>query len=163
MSTILKTAMGLHPSWVRIPRPPRVVISQEIVAGGGVDDADVVVLDEQDDGGSGVGSADADVVEAAVAAQDDDAGVIDRVMADPVMVSWSRLPVVAALGSQSCCCLRRRQERVRVPHRARRHQLSRFRFHSLASRSVWTTNSVFAAVYASRSLRCATANWCLSC
>jgi hypothetical protein len=34
----------------------------EQVAGGGVHDADVEVLDEQDDGGSGVGSPDADVV-----------------------------------------------------------------------------------------------------
>ena len=36
----------------------------EEFAGGGVDDADVEVVDEQDDVGSGVGSADADVVEA---------------------------------------------------------------------------------------------------
>ena len=34
------------------------------LAGGRVDDADVEVLDEQQDGGSGVGSADTDVVEA---------------------------------------------------------------------------------------------------
>ena len=34
-------------------------------AGGGVDDPDVEVLDEQDDAGSGVGSSDADVVEPA--------------------------------------------------------------------------------------------------
>ena len=33
----------------------------EEFAGGGVDDADVEVLDEQDDVGSGVGSSDADV------------------------------------------------------------------------------------------------------
>ena len=35
-------------------------LSQEL-AGGGVDDADVEVLDEQEDAGSGVGSPDADV------------------------------------------------------------------------------------------------------
>ncbi|MCX6408605.1 MAG: hypothetical protein NTV28_16965 [Propionibacteriales bacterium] len=38
-------------------------------SGGGVDDADVEVVDEQDDVGSGVGPADADVVESAVDAQ----------------------------------------------------------------------------------------------
>ena len=40
----------------------------EEFAGGGVDDADVEIGDEQDDVGSGVGSADADVVESAVVA-----------------------------------------------------------------------------------------------
>ncbi|MFL6144923.1 MAG: hypothetical protein ACJ72N_24040 [Labedaea sp.] len=43
----------------------------EELAGGGVDDADVPVGDEQQDGGSGVGSADTDVVESAVVAQGD--------------------------------------------------------------------------------------------
>ena len=43
------------------------------------------VLDEQDDGGSGVGSADADVVESAVVAQGDGAGFVDAVVADPVV------------------------------------------------------------------------------
>ncbi len=51
-------------------------------AGGGVDDADVEVLDEQDDVGSGVGSADADVMQLAVDSQRDAAGVIDSVGAD---------------------------------------------------------------------------------
>ena len=37
----------------------------EEFAGGGVDDADVEVLDQDDDAGSGVGSADADGVERA--------------------------------------------------------------------------------------------------
>lgn len=37
-------------------------------AGGGVDDADVEVVDEQEDGLAGVGAADADVVHAAGAA-----------------------------------------------------------------------------------------------
>ena len=41
---------------------------------GGCDDSDVEVLDEQDDAGSGVGSADADVVQAAVEVQGDGAG-----------------------------------------------------------------------------------------
>ena len=41
----------------------------EELAGGGVDDAHVQVLDEQQDVGSGVGSADADVVQAAAHAE----------------------------------------------------------------------------------------------
>ena len=61
----------------------------EELAGGGVDDADVEVGDEHDDGGSGVGSSDADVVEAAVVAQGDRAGVVDAVVADAVVgVAW---------------------------------------------------------------------------
>ena len=54
-------------------------------AGGGVDDADVQVLDEHDDVGPGVGPADADVVEPAVVAQGDDAGGVDAVAADAVV------------------------------------------------------------------------------
>ena len=42
----------------------------EDLAGGGVHDGDVQVIDEQDDVGSGVGSADADVAESAGDAQD---------------------------------------------------------------------------------------------
>ena len=57
----------------------------EEFAGGGVDDADVEVLNEQDDVGSGVGSSDADVVEPAVVAQGDHAGVVDAVAADAVV------------------------------------------------------------------------------
>ena len=43
----------------------------EQFAGGGVDDGDLKVLDQEQDAGSGVGSADADVVEAAGAAEGD--------------------------------------------------------------------------------------------
>ena len=57
----------------------------EEFAGGGVDDADVEVGDEDDDVGSGVFSADADVVQAAVVAQRDLAGGVDAVVADPVV------------------------------------------------------------------------------
>src|SRR6186713_282609 len=57
----------------------------EEFAGGGVDDADVEVLDEQDDVGSGVGSADADVAESAVYSQGDVAGLADSVVPDPVV------------------------------------------------------------------------------
>jgi hypothetical protein len=73
----------------------------EEFAGGGVDDADVEVVDEEDDGGLGVGSADADVVEAAVVAEGDGAGLVDAVVADAVVGSgfgacW------AGLGKQGC-------------------------------------------------------------
>jgi hypothetical protein len=54
-------------------------------AGDGVDDADVEVLDEQDDAGSLVGSAHADVVQPAAVAQGERAGLVDAVVADPVV------------------------------------------------------------------------------
>jgi len=54
-------------------------------AGGGVHDPDLEVLDEQDDVGSGVGSADADVVQSAVVAEGDGSGFVDSVVADPVV------------------------------------------------------------------------------
>ena len=50
-----------------------------------MDDADVQVVDEQQDVGSGVGSADADVVQAAVDAQGDAAGLVDLVVAESVV------------------------------------------------------------------------------
>lgn len=57
----------------------------EEFAGGGVDDADVEVVDQEDDRGARVGSADADVEQAAVVAEGDFAGVVDAVVADPVV------------------------------------------------------------------------------
>lgn len=57
----------------------------EEFAGGGVDDAYIEVCDEDDDVGSGVFSADADVVQAAVVAQRDLAGGVDAVVAGPVV------------------------------------------------------------------------------
>jgi hypothetical protein len=57
----------------------------EQFAGGGVDDADVQVLDQEQDVGSGVVSADADVVEFSAVAEGDDAGVVDAVAADTVV------------------------------------------------------------------------------
>jgi hypothetical protein len=51
----------------------------EEFAGGCVDDADVQVLDQDDDAGSGVGSADADRVELAAVAQGDLAAGVDPV------------------------------------------------------------------------------------
>jgi hypothetical protein len=50
-----------------------------------VDDADVQVLDEQQDAGPGVGAAGADVVEPPVVAEGDFAGGIDAVGADAVV------------------------------------------------------------------------------
>ena len=52
-------------------------------AGGGVDDADVQVVDEHEDGGPGVGSADADVVQAAVVAEGELAVGVDAVGRGP--------------------------------------------------------------------------------
>jgi hypothetical protein len=66
----------------------------EDFSGGGVDDADVEVLDEQDDVGSGVGSSDADVAEPAGDAQGDAAGFVDLVVTDSVVA------VGAAVGAR---------------------------------------------------------------
>ena len=57
----------------------------EQFAGGGVQDADVHVLDQERDVGSGVGAADADVVEAAAGAEREVAGFADFVVADAVV------------------------------------------------------------------------------
>jgi hypothetical protein len=51
-------------------------------AGGGVDDADVEVVDEEQDVGSGMRSPDADVVELAIEPHRDLAGGIDAVASD---------------------------------------------------------------------------------
>ena len=53
--------------------------------GGGVDDADVAVLDQDDHVGSGVGSPDADGVELSLVAQGDLAGCVDAVASDAVV------------------------------------------------------------------------------
>ena len=47
------------------------------LSGDGVDDADVEVLDQDEDAGSGVGSSDADGVELTAVAQGDLAGLVD--------------------------------------------------------------------------------------
>jgi hypothetical protein len=57
----------------------------EEFAGEGVDDADVEVLGEEQDVGSGVGSADAEVVQLAAQAKGHAAGLVDPVVADPVV------------------------------------------------------------------------------
>ena len=61
-----------------------VELSDEL-AGGGVDDSDVEVLDEHQDACSGVGSADADVAESAGDAQRDVARCRHGVVAYPVV------------------------------------------------------------------------------
>jgi len=58
----------------------------EQFAGGGVDDGDVEVVDEHQDVGSCVGSADSDVVHAACDAQGDAAGFVDFVVPDSGVV-----------------------------------------------------------------------------
>ena len=57
----------------------------EEFAGGGVDDPDVQVLDEHQDGGAGMGPADADVVEVSVVAEGELAVGVNAVGADPVV------------------------------------------------------------------------------
>ena len=54
-------------------------------AGDGVDDADVQVLDQEQDAGSGVGPADADVEQFPAVAQGELAGRVDAVGADAVV------------------------------------------------------------------------------
>jgi hypothetical protein len=64
--------------------------AQEL-AGGGVDDPDVVVVDEDADAFVLVGPADADVVHPGVEPEGDGAGVVDAVLADsPVPVGAGR-------------------------------------------------------------------------
>jgi hypothetical protein len=53
--------------WLVVPGGVEDQVAQEF-AGVGGDDADVEVLDQEEDVGSGVGSSDADVVQAAVVA-----------------------------------------------------------------------------------------------
>jgi hypothetical protein len=53
-----------------------------------VDDADVEVVDEHDDVGSGVGSSDADVVECSSVAQGDGPGVSHDVVPDSVVAVY---------------------------------------------------------------------------
>jgi hypothetical protein len=57
----------------------------EEFAGGGVDDFDVEVLGEDQDAGSVVDAADADVVQAPAHGQGDGAGLVDAVGADGVV------------------------------------------------------------------------------
>ena len=65
----------------------------EEFSGGGVDDADVEVLGEEQDSGAGVGAADGDVVHSSCVAEGDDAVFADLVVPDSVV------GVVVAAGS----------------------------------------------------------------
>ena len=60
-------------------------VSEEF-SGGGVDDAYVEFVDQEDDGGSGVGSSDSDVVEPPVVPEGDFAAVVDLVDSDALMI-----------------------------------------------------------------------------
>jgi hypothetical protein len=77
-------------------------VAQEL-AGGGVNDADVEVLHEHHDVGSGVGPADADVVEPAAVAEGDGAGGADDVGADAV-VGVGGAAAGGGLGLAAICC-----------------------------------------------------------
>ena len=72
--------------WLVVPAGVEGELAEEF-SGGGVDDVDVEIVDEQDNGGSGVGSPDSDVVESAVDAQGDGSGFVDAVVADPVVAA----------------------------------------------------------------------------
>ena len=80
----------------------------EQFAGGGVDDPDVLVLDEQQDVGSGVGSADADAVEPPGVAEGDGAGGADAVVADAVV----GVGVAVARGGFGAGCIGGARSRV---------------------------------------------------
>ena len=67
----------------------------ELFAGGGVDDADVQVLDEEQDGGAGVDAADADVVEFPAGAQGDGAAAAMMSLRTRWWVSAVRSPGTA--------------------------------------------------------------------
>ena len=79
----------------------------EEFAGGGVDDADVEVGDEEDDGGLGVGSSEADVVKLAVVAEGDAAVGVDAVAADTpvgiVVASRGGGFGSGGVGDSGCC------------------------------------------------------------
>jgi hypothetical protein len=61
-------------------------------------DADVAIVDQDEDVGAGVAAADADVVEPAVVAQGEDAAGVDLVVADAVVGVLQGRPVGTALG-----------------------------------------------------------------
>jgi hypothetical protein len=71
----------------------------EEFAGGGVDDADLEVLGEQQDVGSGVGSSVGDVSQSAGDAQGDGAGLVEPVLADPVVGLGCWLPGGGSFGA----------------------------------------------------------------
>ena len=92
--------MSFRGSWLVVLAGIDGELAQQF-AGDGVDDADVEVLGEQDDVGSFVGSADADVAQLAVDAQGHGPGLVDAVVPDPVVGLVSRLGPGRALGIDS--------------------------------------------------------------
>lgn len=68
--------------WLVLPRGVQGELAEDL-SGGLVHDGDLAVLDDENDVGSGVGSADADVEELAVVAQCDFACGVDLVGAEP--------------------------------------------------------------------------------
>ena len=72
-------------------------VAQDL-AGGVVQDGDVEVLDEQDDVGSGAGSADADVSEPTGDAERDAAGLVDLVAANAVVSVSAAVSARGGLG-----------------------------------------------------------------
>ena len=106
----------------------------EDLAGGGVDDGDVEVLDDEPDVGSGVGSPDSDVVESTVVSQGDGADAVDLVGADPVVGLAS---AVAAGGGLGTCPVGRRGGVVRCS----RERCGRWVLYSVRNRSSRTRSS----------------------
>ena len=77
---------GLSAGWSAEGLVVAVGVESEVAeefAGGGVDDPHVQVGDEDQDAGSGVFVAQADVVQAALVAKGDASGLVDDVVADP--------------------------------------------------------------------------------
>jgi hypothetical protein len=69
--------------WLVVLGRVELEFSQELAVVG--EDADVAILDQDQDVGAGVASADADVVEPAVVSQGEDAAGVDLVVADAVV------------------------------------------------------------------------------
>jgi hypothetical protein len=69
--------------WLVVLGRVELEFSQELAVVG--EDADVAILDQDQDVGAGVASADADVVEPAVVAQGEHAAGVDLVVADAVV------------------------------------------------------------------------------
>ncbi len=93
----------MFPLWAGWPAGGLVVegeFAQEF-AGGGFEDANVQVLDQEQDVGSGLGAADAYVVEPAAGAEGDVAGLADPVGADTVVSVGG---AVAGAGFGPCAC-----------------------------------------------------------
>ena len=92
---------GVAASWLVVAGGVDLEFAEEF-AGGGVDHADVQVVDQERDVGSSVGSADADVVEFPGNTQGDAPGFVDLVGADAV-VTVAGAGVAAGDGFRTGC------------------------------------------------------------